>query len=98
MIQSCPDCRTTVPVARTLWGLGKPFRCKGCGRALVIPRNFTIPAIPIIAFYIVKPMLEGLGQYLVLFLVLALFVQMMSFLFLPARLFVADASDTARKE
>lgn len=85
MLPTCPNCGRAVPLSKTLWGLGKPFRCQSCGEALVIPRNFTIPLLGIVLFFLLKPMVGDGLPLLALLLVLAALVQILTLLFLPVR-------------
>lgn len=36
---TCPECDTRVPLLKTQFGLGKPFKCIGCSKELVVPRS-----------------------------------------------------------
>lgn len=51
----------------------------------MIPRNYSIPFVAILAFLLSKPMADGWEQTVLLFLLICVFVQIITFFLLPAR-------------
>ncbi len=74
----CPACRTAIPFKQTLWGLGRPFTCKGCGTRLIVPQNFWIAPSAMMAYFALRSNFASITGHLLLITVLGCIILLLT--------------------
>lgn len=47
----CPNCGHRIPMAKAMFGRGKPFACQKCEKLITIPRSGTVAAIALFIIF-----------------------------------------------
>lgn len=68
-------------------GLGKPFKCRNCGRDLIIAKNFWIPLIGLLAFFRFSSYADSWQEMALVVVSIAVFMLILPKFFMPARIY-----------